>query len=73
MGVGVQKEGKEVGGLASQGDDEGECVWFGKWVAGICVSLGITFFFFCTHISRKMRPILPHSPAACVKQVSWLA
>lgn len=31
------------------------------------------FFFFCTHISRKMRPILPHSPAACVKQVSWLA
>lgn len=73
VGVGVQKEGKEVGGLASQGDDEGECVWFGKWVAGICVSLGITFFFFCTHISRKMRPILPHSPAACVKQVSWLA
>lgn len=39
-------EGREkVGGLASQGDDEGECVWFGKWVAGICVSLGITFFF----------------------------
>lgn len=47
-GVGVrgQREGKEVGGLDSQGDDEGKCVWFGKWVAGICVSLGTTIFFF---------------------------
>ncbi len=72
-GVGVrgQWEEKEVGGLASQGDDEGECVWSGKWVAGICVSFGTTSF--CMHISRKMWPILPHSPAACVKQVSWLA
>lgn len=40
MGVRGQREGKRVGGLASRGDDEGKCVWFGKWVARICVLLG---------------------------------
>lgn len=67
VGVGVQKEGKEVGGLASQGDDEGECVWFGKWVAGICVSLGTTFFFFLYAHKQKNATHPPTQPCSLCK------
>lgn len=57
--------GEEVGGLASQEDDEGECVWFGKWVAGICVSVGTTFFLYAHKQKNATHP--PTQPCSLCK------
>ncbi len=72
-GVGVrgQREGKRLGVWLLEEMTKANvsglvCGWLG-FVSRLVQP------FFCMHISRKMRPILPHSPVACVKQASWLA
>lgn len=67
VGVGGQREVTEVWGLAFQGDDEGERVWFGKWVAAICALLGTTFSCFLRAHKQKNATHPPTRPFSLCK------
>lgn len=64
------KGGREWSGLASQGDEEGDWVGFGKWVAGVRVLVRPSGPL-CTH--RQTNSTHPPTQPYCLCKASFLA
>lgn len=70
----VEGKGERLGGLAFQGDDEGEYVWFGKWVAGICLTwYNFFFFFFFSYAHKQKNATHPPTQPCSLCKASFLA